>query len=75
MCSAVPRRQSFAGQSVAQLSQWLSAAGIPVQQYGQGAAKSLEQLWEEVEAGETQLFMADGKPLRQVRWVGCDSNV
>ena len=69
MCSAVPRRQSFAGQSVAQLSQWLSAAGIPVQQYGQGAATSLEQ------AGETQLFMADGKPLRQVRWVGCDSNV
>ncbi|KAL4451843.1 hypothetical protein ABPG75_007505 [Micractinium tetrahymenae] len=59
-------RQAFAGSSADELAQWLSGGGIPTGSYGQGSAKSVVQLWEEVEAGETQLFIEGGRPLREV---------
>ncbi|KAL4424892.1 hypothetical protein ABPG77_002115 [Micractinium sp. CCAP 211/92] len=59
-------RQAFAGASAEELAEWLSGNGIAISSYGQGSAKSVAQLWEEVEAGETQLFMDTGRPLREV---------
>lgn len=64
--AAAGGRQAFAGSSTQDLVAWLTHSGIPLEAYGRGAAKSVEQLWEEVEAGETQLFLEDGRPLREV---------
>lgn len=64
--AAAAGRQAFAGGSSRDLGDWLTRGGISLGQYGQGSAKSLEQLWEEVEAGETQLFFEGGRPLREV---------
>lgn len=38
-------RQPFAGRGSAELAAWLGTGGIPVADYGQGAAKSVDQLW------------------------------
>ncbi|PRW57309.1 hypothetical protein C2E21_4331 [Chlorella sorokiniana] len=64
--AAAAGRQAFAGRGPAELAAWLASGGIEVACFGHGSAKTLEQLWEEVEAGETQLFLEEGRPLREV---------
>ncbi|KAL4852717.1 hypothetical protein ACK3TF_006206 [Chlorella vulgaris] len=66
MLGAPGGRTSFAGSSAQELAAWLSSGGIALDAYGKGPAKSLEQLWAEVEEGETQLFLQGGRPLREV---------
>ena len=43
--AAAAGRQAFAGGSSRDLGDWLTRGGISLGQYGQGSAKSLEQLW------------------------------
>jgi hypothetical protein len=53
--------------TVHELKAWLSAHNIDVTAWGAGPAKSVENLWAELAAGESQL--EDNPPLRQVRLV------
>jgi len=47
------------------LVEWLQAAGIALDTWGRGGAKTAADLWREVVAGETTLL--DGPPRREVR--------
>ena len=38
------------------LSAWLRERGVSTESWGKGSAKSVEDLWEEVQAGESELF-------------------
>lgn len=42
------------------------AQALPVDQYGQGAAKTFQQLLKEIEAGETQILWQEERPIRLV---------
>ena len=50
---------------VAALAAWLTNAGIPLERWGKGEAKTVADLWHEVSAGETTLH--DDPPRREVR--------
>ncbi len=49
-----------------ELKSWLTTKGINWSHWGAGQAKSVEHLWAEIEAGESQL--EDNPPLRRV-WI------
>lgn len=51
--------------NAAALAAWLRAAGVPLETWGQGGAKTAADLWREVAAGETTL--RDDPPRREVR--------
>lgn len=38
-------RTAFAGSSVEDLEAWLARGGIPLDAYGKGPAKTVDQLW------------------------------
>jgi len=59
-------RLVFQGQSAAELEQWLVSGGIDTSLYGRGAAKSVEELFEEVELGESVLHAVEGDCCRVV---------
>lgn len=46
-----------------------SAHGVPVHLYGQGVAKSIHQLWTELQEGETKLVVSEGNLAREVQIV------
>lgn len=54
-------------ENINQLNEWLTSKGIDTTQWGQGDAKSVENLWAEIGQGESQL--QDEPPLRVVRMV------
>lgn len=59
---------SFAGGSAQELREWLEAAGVGTGAWGQGASKSVDMLWEEVQEGESSLQREPGAaPLRVVQ--------
>ena len=59
--------------SISELQQKLLAAGIDVSQYGKGQAKTLADLQQEIEKGETLLATdKEGKLYREVRVCGVD---
>jgi ADP-ribose pyrophosphatase YjhB (NUDIX family) len=45
---------------------------IPIAMWGRGKAKTVEHLFEEVEAGETELDLSSGKLVRKVKVVALD---
>lgn len=53
--------------TITELNIWLTSKGVDTSGWGLGAAKSVENLWAEIVAGETEL--QDEPPLRQVRIV------
>jgi ADP-ribose pyrophosphatase YjhB (NUDIX family) len=54
-------------EGIAELKAWLKAKGIDTTLWGSGQAKSVENLWAELVAGESQI--QDDPPLRLVRMV------
>ncbi|NNN36238.1 NUDIX domain-containing protein [Streptomyces sp. S3(2020)] len=50
--------------SLGQLREWLERSGIPHESWGTGGTKSVQHLWDEIEAGETVLDSEP--PLRRV---------
>lgn len=61
--SATP---GWRGGDEASLRTWLEAHGVRLGGWGAGSAKTVHDLQQEVEAGETTLLVRDGKPLRQL---------
>jgi hypothetical protein len=53
--------------SIHHLHTWLRTAGVDLDQWGQGSAKSVEHLWAEIEKGESRL--QDDPPRRLVEAV------
>lgn len=49
---------------MAALEAWLAAAGIPLEQWGRGQAKTVADLWTEIASGEATL--RDNPPRREV---------
>ena len=71
----VEQVQVFRGERVEEMVSWLEERGINTASFGHGAAKSVEQLWEEVQLGESTLVAfpaaADGTfPDRQQQGQG-----
>lgn len=58
--------EAFTSKGPSELAAWLASHNIPTELYGQGKAKKMEQLFEEVENGESILRLVDGAPLREV---------
>ena len=50
--------------SIVELRAWLHAAGIDISSWGEGNAKTIEHLWDELRAGEA--IIQDQPPLRLV---------
>lgn len=48
----------------------LRASDIPVGQYGKGEAKTVRHLFEEIRAGECELWLEEGRFIRQISVVG-----
>ncbi|KAI8470363.1 MAG: hypothetical protein J3K34DRAFT_260047 [Monoraphidium minutum] len=51
---------------VQELEAWLAAHGVPTAEYGVGTAKSVADLFEEVQKGESVLQLVEGAPTRAV---------
>lgn len=75
LCCRHSRRRSLRAAATAaplalteqSLSEWLLQHGVPVELYGQGTAKRLADLLNEVHAGETQLVAEGGAVVRRLR--------
>lgn len=57
---------AFQGGSTEDLQAWLKNQRVDTSTWGQGAAKPVFMLWQEVQEGETSLAMVDGRLLRRV---------
>jgi hypothetical protein len=53
--------------NIAELAEWLAAAGIDTASWGQGVSKQLTDLWQEYQGGETRFV--DDPAARQVKVV------
>ncbi|GBF89803.1 hypothetical protein Rsub_02973 [Raphidocelis subcapitata] len=62
--AAAARRGRF--DSAGELDAWLAAHGVPTGQFGMGQAKTVEELHDEVQRGESALRLAAGAPVREV---------
>jgi len=54
-------------ESISQLRNWLEMNGVDLECWGQGDSKSVEDLWQEITSGETQI--QENPPLRVVHVV------
>lgn len=57
----------FEGKGVEDLAVWLAIHGMDVTTFGEGVAKSVAELLDEIQNGESTLQVVDGRPLRIVR--------
>eukprot|EP01026_Neomeris_dumetosa_P034096 TRINITY_DN2738_c0_g1_i1.p1 TRINITY_DN2738_c0_g1~~TRINITY_DN2738_c0_g1_i1.p1 ORF type:complete len:227 (+),score=21.45 TRINITY_DN2738_c0_g1_i1:77-757(+) len=58
----------FNGTTTSQLESWLNSNGVDTQEWGTGPTKTVQELFEEVQLGETQLMLSEeGNVQRFVR--------
>ena len=56
--------------SVEELQDYLCGFGVPIDEWGQGKAKTVEDLFSEIRDGEAILSEEEGQPIRQINVVG-----
>lgn len=69
---ASDQQQPLRFATIDQLEVELRAAGFDTTEWGDGATKRVDDLWEELESGETELSLVDGELVRKTYVAGVD---